>query len=182
MHSLTKILEQQGLYIYDGEVTDFYGGSIIGYSKIRPEPPTDRLKDILDQEVQIDVQESLIDMKATLIKNKSNLLAMLQGFKSENKRIIGVGAPMKASTLLNFYGITPDLLDYIAEVNELKVGTVVPGVRVPVIHEDFVFEDQPDYAILLSWNMAAPIIRNYRKMGYKGKFIMPVPDPEVIHQ
>jgi len=182
MHSLTKILEQQGLYIYDGEVTDFYGGSIIGYSKIRPEPPTDRLKDILDQEVQIDVQESLIDMKATLIKNKSNLLAMLQGFKSENKRIIGVGAPMKASTLLNFYGITPDLLDYIAEVNELKVGTVVPGVRVPVIHEDFVFEDQPDYAILLSWNMAAPIIRNYRKMGYKGKFIIPVPEPKVIYQ
>lgn len=182
MHSLTKILEQHGLHIYDGEVTDFYGGSIIGYSKISPEPPTDRLKDILAQEDEIDVPQSLIDMKTTLIKNKSKLLAMLQGFKAENKRIIGVGAPMKASTLLNFYGITPDLLDYVAEVNELKVGTVVPGVRIPVIHEDFVFEDQPDYAILLSWNMATPIIRNYRKMGYKGKFIMPVPVPEVIHQ
>lgn len=182
MHSLSKILEQHGLHIYDGEVTDFYGGSIISYSRIRPTPPTNRLKDILDQEDQIDVQESLIEMKTTLIKNKSKLLAMLQEFKSDNKRIIGVGAPMKASTFLNFYGITPDLLDYVAEVNELKIGTVVPGVRIPVIHEDFVFEDQPEYAILLSWNMADSIIRNYRKMGYKGKFIMPVPEPEVIHQ
>ena len=61
---------------------------------------------------------------------------------------------MKASTLLNFYGVTPDLVQYIGEVNLLKVGTVVPGVGIPVVHEDVLFQEQPDYAILLSWNMA----------------------------
>jgi hypothetical protein len=105
---------------------------------------------------------------------------MLVELKQAGKRVIGVGAPMKASTLLNFYGITPDLVEYIAEVNELKVGTLVPGVQIPIIHEDRVFEDPPDYAILLSWNMAKSIIRNYRANGFKGKFIMPVPEPEVI--
>ena len=87
---------------------------------------------------------------------------------------------MKASTLLNFYGITPDLIEYIAEVNQLKVGTLVPGVRIPVVHEDLVFQDPPDYAILLTWNMADRIIPNYRSMGYSGKFILPVPDVRVI--
>ena len=87
---------------------------------------------------------------------------------------------MKASTLLNFYGITPDLVEYIAEVNELKVGTMVPGVLIPVVHEDMVFQDQADYAILLSWNMSGHIIPAYRSMGYAGKFIMPVPTPEVV--
>ena len=122
-----------------------------------------------------------IDKYTQLSKAAFNALENVD-LKASGKRVIGIGAPMKASTLLNFYGITPDLVEYIAEVNELKVGTVVPGVRIPVIHEDRVFEDQPDYAILLSWNMASHIIRNYRKMGYTGKFIMPVPEPEVIDE
>ena len=180
MHSLTSVLERHGLHMYDGELTDFYGGSIIGYSKLQSLPYTERLKEILVEEDQVDVSESLISMKNELVKNKSHLLNMLVDLRDAGKRVIGVGAPMKASTLLNFYGITPDLVEYIAEVNELKVGTLVPGVQIPVIHEDSVFEDPPDYAILLSWNMATPIIRNYRKNGFKGKFIMPVPKPEVI--
>jgi hypothetical protein len=180
MHSLMGLLERHGLHMFDGELTDFYGGSILGYSKLQSLPHTERLNEILNQEDQTDVSESLIGMKNTLIKNKSRLLTMLVDLKASGKRVIGVGAPMKASTLLNFYGITPDLVEYIAEVNELKVGTLVPGVQIPVIHEDAVFEDPPDYAILLSWNMATPIIRNYRENGFKGKFIMPVPVPEVI--
>jgi len=180
MHSLMGVLERQGLHIFDGEITDFYGGSILGYAKLQQLPPTAGLTEILEQEDQIDIPESLINMKNTLIQNKSHLLSMLVDLKQAGKRVIGVGAPMKASTLLNFYGITPDLVEYVAEVNELKVDTLVPGVQIPVIHEDKVFEDPPDYAILLSWNMAKPIIRNYRANGFKGKFIMPVPEPEVI--
>ena len=182
MHSLIQLLEQYGLHVFDAEVTEFYGGSILGYSKMQPQPPSDRLSKILAEEDEVDVPASLVGMKDTLILNKSKLLAMLIELKIAGKRVIGVGAPMKASTLLNFYGITPDLVEYIAEVNELKVGTVVPGVRIPVIHEDKVFKVPPDYAILLSWNMAKHIIRNYRANGYKGKFIMPVPDPEVIDE
>ena len=87
---------------------------------------------------------------------------------------------MKASTLLNFYGVTSDLVEYIGEVNQLKVGTVVPGVRIPVVHEDLLFQEQPDYALLLSWNMAKHIMPKYREMGFKGKFILPVPKVEVI--
>lgn len=87
---------------------------------------------------------------------------------------------MKASTLLNFYGITSDLVEYIGEVNELKVGTVVPGVRIPVVDEKIMFQEQPDYAILLSWNMAKHIVPKFREMGYKGKFILPVPHVEVV--
>lgn len=180
MHSLMNVLERHGIHVFDAEVTDFYGGSILGYSKIGPQPLSGGLNDILNQEDQVNIPESLIGMKNTLIKNKSHILSMLIDLKLDGKRVIGVGAPMKASTLLNFYGVTPDLVEYIAEVNELKVGTVMPGVRIPVIHEDRVFEDPPDYAILLSWNMAVPIIRNYRAKGYKGKFIMPVPEPKVI--
>ncbi len=87
---------------------------------------------------------------------------------------------MKASTLLNFYGVTSDVVEYLAEVNELKVGTVTPGVRIPVVHEDEVFQNQPDYAMILSWNMADAIMPKYREAGYTGKFILPVPEVKVV--
>ena len=136
----------------------------------------------MEEENGLDIVESLTNMKNTLITNKARLLTLLTDLRSCGQRIIGVGAPMKASSLLNFYGITPDLLDYIAEVNDLKIGTLVPGVRIPVLDEKIVFEDQPDYALLLSWNMAGNIIQNYRSMGFKGKFIIPVPTPEVVNE
>ena len=87
---------------------------------------------------------------------------------------------MKASTLLNYYGVTADLVEYLGEVNQLKVGTVVPGVRIPVVDEEIMFKEQPDYAMILAWNMADFLIPKFRSRGYKGKFILPVPSVEVI--
>ena len=182
MHSLMQLKKRHGLHVFDGELTDFYGGSILDYARIQPSTRSTRLAKILEDESHVNVPDSLMAMKNTLVKNKAALLALLIKLKMSGKKVVGVGAPMKASTLLNFYGITPDLMEYVAEVNDLKVGTVVPGVRIPVIHEDKLFEDPPDYAVLLSWNMAQHIIRNYRKKGYTGKFIMPVPEPEVIDE
>ena len=56
----------------------------------------------------------------------------------------------------------------------------VPGVRIPVVHEDRMLEEEPDYALMLSWNMADFLIPKFRTRGYKGKFIMPVPKVEII--
>lgn len=180
LESLTYLYAQHGLRVIDAEVTDFYGGSILVYATKDPDRQQGDLTSVLEQESQTDVVQSLKIMKTELLNNKSSLLKLLVDIKKSGKRVIGIGAPMKASTLLNFYGVTPDLVEYIAEVNQLKIGTLVPGVRIPVIDEKLVFHDPPDYAILLSWNMADRIISNYRSMGYNGKFILPVPEVRVI--
>jgi len=180
LESLTNLFKQHGLNILDAEIKDFYGGSVLVYASKGPGATSPGLDKVKEQEKKIDVAQSLKDMKLVLLENKAQMLNLLVDLKKQGKRVIGVGAPMKASTLLNFYGITPDLVEYLAEVNELKIGTVVPGVRIPVISEDEVFLDPPDYAILLSWNMADAIIAKYRESGYKGKFILPVPRVEVI--
>ena len=178
--SLTDLFNRHGLHVVDAEVTDFYGGSVRTYATKGRTGQSEGLRAILKEEEQIDIIQSLKDMKQKLLQNKTRLLNLLVELKASGKRTVGIGAPMKASTLLNFYGITPDLLEYIGEVNPLKVGTVVPGVGIPVIHEDAFFERQPDYALLLTWNMAADIIPKYRSRGYKGKFIIPVPQVEVV--
>lgn len=134
------------------------------------------------EEDRIDILGSLRSMKRVLMNNKSRILSLLVELKNSGKRVAGIGAPMKASTLLNFYGITADLVEYIGEVNQLKVGTLVPGVRIPVIDEEVMFQDQPDYAILLTWNMSEHIIPKFRSKGFQGKFILPVPEVEVIDE
>lgn len=177
--SLMKLLERHGLVVNDAEINDFYGGSILAYATKDSAAHSPSLNAVLKQEEETDVVAALKSMKEVLMLNKSRLLSLLVDLKLTGKRTVGIGAPMKASTLLNFYGITADLVEYIAEVNQLKIGTLVPGVRIPVVVEDILFQDQPDYALLLSWNMAEYIIPKYRAMGYEGKFILPVPEVEV---
>jgi len=180
MHSLMNLYEDHGLGIFDAEVTDFYGGSILVYAKLGPQGRSDNLSSILQEEAEIDIPQTLKDMKKVLLGNKAKLINLLADLKNDGNIVVGIGAPMKASTLLNFYGITADFMDYIVEVNHLKVGTMVPGVRIPVVHEDVLFKEQPPYAVLLSWNMSDYIIPKFRELGYSGKFILPVPRVEVM--
>ena len=178
--SLMGLFQRHGLFITDAEITDFYGGSILTYATPATQDQSPNMMSILAEEDQADVVQSLRAMKQALLNNRSRLLSLLVDIQSSGKRVAGIGAPMKASTLLNFYGVTSDLVEYIGEVNQLKVGTVVPGVRIPVVSEDVLFQEQPDYGLLLSWNMAEHIIPKYRSLGFTGKFIIPVPEVEVI--
>lgn len=180
LNSLLRLFEKHGLTIEDAEITDFYGGSILAYAKKSAGRGSEGLRSILADEDQTDVVQSLRDMKQVLLNNKTCLLNLLSDIRNSGKRVAGIGAPMKASTLLNYYGVTADLVEYLGEVNQLKVGTVVPGVRIPVVHEDILFQKQPDYALILSWNMADFLIPKFRSRGYKGKFILAVPSVEVI--
>ena len=178
--SLMRLYGRHRLSVEDAEIVDFYGGSILVYARNSACRESEGVKSILAEEAEINILESLREMKRVLLNNRALLLKLLVDFRNSGKRVVGVGAPMKASTLLNFYGVTPDLMGSIGEVNQLKIGTVVPGVRIPVVHEDVLFEEQPDYALLLSWNMADFLMPKFRSRGYKGKFILPVPQVEVI--
>lgn len=180
LKSLTGLLNRHGLNLIDAEAVDFYGGSILCYATKNDGGKSQSLLSLLQEEEEANVVESLKSMKQVLLRNKARLINLLVELKLSGKRVAGIGAPMKASTLLNFYGITSDLVEHIGEVNPLKVGTVVPGVGIPVVHEDVVLKEQPDYALLLSWNMANQIIPKYRSIGYTGKFILPVPEVKVI--
>jgi hypothetical protein len=106
---------------------------------------------------------------------------MLKTLKARGRRIAAYGAPAKGNTLLNYCQFGPDILDYATEKNPLKCGLYTPGTHIPVIHEEEVAANPPDYYLLLPWNFKEELLekeRKYREAG--GKFIIPIPEPHVV--
>jgi hypothetical protein len=92
-----------------------------------------------------------------------------------------VSAPAKGMTLLNYCGIGADILDFITEKSQLKIGRFTPGTHIPVVSDQVLLERQPDYALLLAWNFAEEIMNNLKAFSEAGgKFIMPIPHPRII--
>ena len=113
--------------------------------------------------------------------HREKVLALLYKLKSEGAAIVGVSAPAKGMTLLNYCHIGPELLNFVTEKSQLKIGKYTPGLHIPVVPDSVLLEEKPDYALLLAWNFADEIMENlseFRKNG--GKFIIPIPEPHIV--
>ena len=99
--------------------------------------------------------------------------SLLQKIKSENKSIVGLAAPAKGNTLLNFCKINSEILDYLVDTSDFKIGKFSPGVHIEIVNEDKMMQDKPDYILLLSWDIKDILIPKLRSKGYNGKFILP---------
>ena len=101
--------------------------------------------------------------------------------KKKKERIYAISAPSRASTLVNYVGLDQDILDYVLEIKgSHKIGKYMPGTLIPVVEESILFENQPEYALLLSWHIADELIPKLKKKGYGGKFIIPLPSPRIV--
>ena len=108
--------------------------------------------------------------------------SFLQELKANGKSVYALGAPVKGSTFLNFAGIDSDLVSCATEVNEFKIGRLVPGTSIPVVDES-VLEQMPDYFLVLSWNFLDFLVEKYDDyLRSGGKFIVGVPELRVIER
>ena len=109
-----------------------------------------------------------------------NLFALLKKIKDKNKKIFGVGAPSRASTLINYLGLDQDVIDCVLEIDgSYKIGNYIPGTKIPILNENILVKKKPDYLILFSWHIKNELKRNLKVKGYKGKFIIPLPKPRI---
>ena len=180
--AMANLLREHGLFIYDAEVIDMYGGSILVYAKNRRTKKTQRILRLLAREKSLNHQKPYREFSKEIEDNREKLRQTLLKMKAEGKHIVGIGAPMKSSTLLNYCGIDDTMLDYITELNTLKIGTYTPGTHIKVVSESNVFKDMPDACLILSWNVADRIMTSFRKKGYKGVFIMPIPKVKIVRR
>jgi hypothetical protein len=121
------------------------------------------------------------EFAARVEKMKGELREMLSDLKGQGQRLAAYGAAAKGSTLLNYFQIGSETLDFVADRSTYKQGRFMPGVRVPIVAPVKLVEEMPDYVLLLTWNFADEILEQqaeYRRRG--GRFIIPVPEVRVV--
>jgi SAM-dependent methyltransferase len=115
-----------------------------------------------------------------VVATKLALLDIIYTFKKKGARIFGIGAPAKGNTLLNYCKLDTTIVDCLTEKSALKIGLYSPGMHIPVVDDKYLFDEQPEAALLLSWNLADELVPKIRQKGYKGVFIIPNPVPRSI--
>jgi SAM-dependent methyltransferase len=109
------------------------------------------------------------------------LVDLLNRLKSEGKRIAVYGASAKGSTLLNYFGIGRELLDFVVDRSIIKQGYYTPGTHLAIHAPEKLLQEMPDYVLLLTWNFADEILEQqiqYRQRG--GRFIIPIPELKIV--
>jgi SAM-dependent methyltransferase len=179
--SLSKLFARHGLTVLDVERIPMHGGSLrlfVGKSG----NSSKRVQTLLNDEAAwgVDRAAFYLGFGQRVERLRHDLLALLRRLKSEGRRIAVYGASAKGSTLLNYFKIGPETIDFVVDRNTHKQGRYTPGSHLKIHSPDKLVEDRPDYVLLLSWNFAEEILAQqsaYRQRG--GRFIIPIPSVKV---
>jgi hypothetical protein len=182
--SLQYLLTAHGLEVFHIKRIPTHGGSIRVYSARKGQREIlPSVKEQLAEEDRRGITDGsgLKGFRQRVIRSKIELYELIAPLKRAGARIFGIGAPSRASTLINYVGIDDGILDAVMEVSSShKLNKYVSGTRIPVLDESLLFKEQPEYALLLSWHIAEELATNLRAGGYRGKFITPLPEPRIL--
>ena len=182
--SLKHLFDRHGLEIVRVKRIPTHGGSIRVFAARKGKYAVDAtVAEALDQEKAFGLTDgsALKTFRERVVRSKLDLMGLLAGIKAKGQSIYGIGAPSRASTLINYTAIDDGIIDCVLEMsNSHKLNKYIPGTRVPVLDEAKLFEDQPDYVLMLSWHIANEVIPILKKKGFKGKYIVPLPEPHIV--
>ncbi len=181
--SLKHLLEMHDLEVFHARPIPSHGGSIRVYAARKgAQPPRDGLQRMLGAEPRGAAMAARLEsFRRDVVLSKLRLLAMLRDLKESGARIVGISAPSRASTLVNYVGLDENLIDYVCEIpGSLKIGKYMPGTRIEVVDERRLFSDQPDCAIIFSWHIADELATKLKTKGFRGQLISPLPVPRVL--
>ncbi len=187
-HSVTplkRFFSKHGMDLFAVQRTSSHGGSLRGMAQLAggPHASDGSVEQLirLEEEAGLDKSNTLKGYGAQIDKLKDELGALLARLRTEGKRVVGFGAPAKATTLMHHFDIGPETIEFIVDDSPLKQGLFTPGLHVPVVSADHLYAEQPDYVLILAWNFADPIMKNHQKFReFGGRFIVPLPTLEVI--
>ena len=178
-------LERGGLSLVDVELLDTHGGSIRLWAApteagVAPSP---RVAEVVRTECEagLDTVAGYLGLARETSRARDDLVAYLIDAHRAGRRVAGYGAPGKGNTLLNYCGIRPDLVAYLADRNPYKHGRFTPGARIPVVPPEYLAEDAPDDVLVLPWNLRTEITAQLAEELRPGtRLVFPLPRLEIV--
>jgi len=181
--TVKQIFEKHQLDIFDVDEIHTHGGSLRIYAKHKE----DKTK-IISENVAKLLQKEITKGMSTLEyyqgfqKKADNIkyefLSFLLEQKKLEKKVVAYGAAAKGNTLLNYCGIKKDLISFVVDKSPHKQGKYLPASHIPVVAEDMLRREKPDFIVILPWNIKEEIVKqlNYAKEEWQSKFVIPIPE------
>lgn len=176
-----KIFSKHGLNIFDVSEIPTHGGSLRLYGAHKNNKTyrlTKNVGALIRKEIVFGLnrKETYARFSLNVKKTKQSFLTFLIKARKEGKSIVGYGAPAKGNTFLNYCGVRTDFIDYTVDSSVYKQNHFLPGVRIPIFSPEKINQTQPDYVIILPWNIKNEIIEQlHRVRQWGGKFVTAIP-------
>jgi SAM-dependent methyltransferase len=183
--SVSLILEKNGFSVFDVEEISTHGGSLRVYAQHRsgPQPRGRNVESLLQREQAVGLTTAAYysGFQDRANKAKNCFLYFLLDAQQKGKKVAGYGAAAKGNTLLNYAGIHGDLIPYVVDANPAKRGKFLPGSRIPILSEDRIRQDRPDYIVVLPWNICDEIMADLAYVREWGaRFVTAIPELRVL--
>ncbi len=182
--SINYLFGRYGMEVVDVEPQVTHGGSmryVISHKGARPVSDAVIRQVAREREIGLHLPGTYDRFRQNCEASRDSLMALLTDLKRQGKRVVGYGATSKSTTITNYCGITPDLVEFISDTTPIKQGKFSPGAHIPVRQYEEFIGNYPDYALLFAWNHSREIMEKeeqFRASG--GKWIVYVPQVEVL--
>lgn len=179
--AVQRIFADNGLCVFDVEQLTTHGGSLRVYAQ-RSDTGEQTISPNVAQLLTIEAEAGMttpvfyssFQTQADRVKN--DFLHFLITAKRAGKSVVGYGAAAKGNTLLNYAGVRPDLLAYVVDRNPAKQHKFLPASRIPIVDETQLQQTQPDYIVILPWNLRDEIMEQLAYIrDWGGQFVTAVP-------
>ena len=182
--AVEKIFAAHGLQVFDVDELPTHGGSLRIYARHSAgQDVADSVALLRNTEAQFGLGEleTYGRFGAQAQRTKDAVIDFLESAKAEGKRVLAYGAPAKGNTLLNYCGVGTDLIEFTVDRSPVKQGRFLPGSRIPVRAPEALLDAQPDYVLILPWNIRDEIMDKMSAVrDWGGKFVVPIPAVEVL--
>jgi methylation protein EvaC len=182
--SISNLAERHGLELVDLLPQEVHGGElrfVVAHKGAFPVSDAVVSRKKREEEMGLNKIETYHRFRENVERQKADLIRLLGDIKSQGKRVVGYGATSKSTTVTNFFGITPDLVEFISDSTPIKQGKFSPGAHVPVRPPEEFRKNYPEYALLFAWNHAKEIMQNETEFKTSGgKWIGYVPEVKVF--
>jgi SAM-dependent methyltransferase len=183
--AVDRIFAANGLTVFDVEEHPTHGGSLRVFaqrSDTGQQPRCIKVDGLLERECQAGMTTAhyYVSFQAKADKIKNDFLTFLLDAKRQGGSVAAYGAAAKGNTLMNYAGIRPDLISFVADRNPAKQGKYMPGSRIPIVGELQVKNSKPDYVVILPWNLKTEVMQQLEYIkAWGGRFVTAVQQLEI---
>jgi hypothetical protein len=184
LKSLIILFSYYNLRVFRAERVSRYGGNIRAYVCKGGAYAVDSSVDNLlkaEEDFGVGDEKLYARFRKKVYESRLKLVDLAVSCAVKEIPFVGNSCPGRANTLINFCDLNKELVPYLAEQpTSLKKGLYLPGKHIPVVDNSILFDEQPDYVVLFAWHYAGPIAQDLRRRGLRSKFVVPLPDVEIL--